>query len=126
MIDEGTGALWRVWPDPEPIAVGVIHETGSYIFELRDSDAAADAELLIDEVALEALRARGPNAARWRWSPGFHAGIVEAELRVPGLPPQRFEIITDPDQRKLARADFDDIVRDILSDTFALFSLSGF
>jgi hypothetical protein len=39
---------------------------------------------------------------------------------------RRFEIITDPDRRKLTRADFDDMVREILTDTFALFSLSGF
>ena len=64
--------------------------------------------------------------ARWRWSPGFHAGTVDAELRLPGSNPRRFEIVTDPDIRKLTRADFGDMVREILEDTFALFSLSSF
>ena len=64
--------------------------------------------------------------ARWRWSPGFHAGTVEAELRIPGHAPRRFEVITDADSRKLTRDDFDAMVREILEDTFALFSLSSF
>jgi hypothetical protein len=126
IIDEATGAEWRVWPDPEPIAAGTVHELGSYVFELRGGAAAADTDLVIDEVAVEALRPRAANTARWRWVPGFHAGVVEAELRVPLAPPRRIEILTDPDRRKLTRDDFDDMLRDILSDTFALFSLSGF
>ncbi|WP_174449726.1 hypothetical protein [Azospirillum baldaniorum] len=57
--------------------------------------------LLIDEVALEALRSPTPGSARWRWSPGFHAGVVDAELRLPNQAPRRFDIVTDPDRRKL-------------------------
>ena len=72
------------------------------------------------------MRAPAPHSARWRWSPGFHAGTVEAELRIPGHAPRRFEVITDPDRRKLTRDDFDAMVREILDDTFALFSLSSF
>lgn len=123
---EKTGAEWRIMPDAEPIAAGAIHETGSYLFELRDSCGAATAELLIDDVPVEALRAPGPEMARWRWSPGFHAGTIEAELRIPGAAVRRFEVVTDPDRRKLTRDDFDTMVRELLSDTFALFSLSGF
>jgi hypothetical protein len=125
MRSEETGTAWRVWPDPEPIASGLIHETGNYLFELTGSADAAAADLLIDDVKLEALRAAS-GAARWRWSPGFHAGLVEAELRVPGSAPRRFEVTTDPDRRKLTRDDFDAMVREILDDTFALFSISGF
>ena len=33
---ETTGAAWRVWPEPESAIPGSIHETGSYLFELRD------------------------------------------------------------------------------------------
>jgi hypothetical protein len=44
-MDEETGAEWRVWPESEPITAGTVHEAGSYIFELRDSDAAADARV---------------------------------------------------------------------------------
>jgi hypothetical protein len=125
--DEASGATWRVWPEAEPVPAGSVHETGSYLFELHDtSPEDADAGLLIDEVVLEGLRPVGGVAARWRWSPGFHAGTVEAELRLPGRPPRRFEIITDPDRRKLTRDDFDGMVREILEDTFALFALSSF
>lgn len=126
MRSEKTGAAWQVWPEPEPVAPGTVHETGSYLFELHGTADAATADLLIDDIPLEALRAQAPDMVRWRWSPGFHAGAVEAELRVPGQTPRRFEIVTDPDRRKLTRNDFDVMVREILDDTFALFSLSSF
>src|SRR5579884_4237150 len=126
LLSEATGTAWRIWPDAEPISPGAVHETGSYLFELRDSAEAPQADLVIDDVPLEALRAPTADAARWRWSPGFHAGTVEAELSVPGRTARRFEIITDPDRRKLARDEFDLMVQEILADTFALFSVSAF
>jgi hypothetical protein len=124
--NEADGARWQVWPDPDPVEPGAVQETGSYFFELWDSAEAETAELLVDDERLEALRAPGPNAALWRWAPGFHAGVIEAELRLEGQPPRRFEFVTDPDRRKLTRDDFDTMVREILEDSFALFSLSGF
>jgi hypothetical protein len=124
--EEGSGVAWRVWPEPEPIAPGAIRETASYFFELTEAAGAAAADLLIDEVPLEALRAPAPDSARWRWAPGFHAGVVEAELRLPSTGAKRFEIVTDPDRRKLSRDDFDGMLREILDDTFALFALSSF
>ena len=124
--DEGTSCLWRVWPDPEVIPAGSVHETGSYLFELREADEAANADLLIDDALLEALRPAEPGTSRWRWLPGFHAGVVEAELRLPGSGVRRFEIATDPDLRKLTRDDFNEMVREILEDTFALFTPSSF
>jgi hypothetical protein len=125
--DENSGKAWRVWPDAETVPSGCVHETGSYLFEIQNGTPAdADAGLLIDEIVLEGLRPGRGAVARWRWSPGFHAGTVEAELRLPGSRPRRFEIITDPDLRKLTRDDFDAMVREILEDTFALFALSGF
>ncbi|MBA4709694.1 DUF2357 domain-containing protein [Aquitalea aquatica] len=123
--DKGEVA-WRVWPDPEPVSPGTIQETGNYLFELFDAENAASADLLIDDVPLEALRSASPDKARWRWSPSFHAGTVEAELRLCGRSPLRFEIVTDPDLRKLTRDDFDAMLREILGDSFALFALSGF
>lgn len=122
--DEATGAVWPVWPEAAPGSA--IYETGRYVFELSECDDAADADLLIDGVALEALRSRTPGLARWRWTPGFHAGLVEAELRLPGRAGRRIEIVTDPDRRKLTRSDFDAMIREVLEDTFALFSLSSF
>ncbi len=123
---EGKGPAWQVWPAPEGIPAGAVREGRSYLFELRDSDNALDADLLIDDAPVEALRSREPRVARWRWQPGFHAGVIEAVLRMPGVGQQRIEVTTDPDLRKLTRDDFDAMVRELLEDTFALFSLSAF
>lgn len=124
--DEVSREAWPVWPGPETVPPGRVQETGSYLFELHDCPEGADATLLIDDAALEGLRPPGGVVACWRWSPGFHAGVIEAELRVPGAAPRRFEVVTDPSQRKLTRDNFDVMVREILDDTFALFALSGF
>ncbi|MCQ8182638.1 restriction endonuclease-like protein [Methylomonas sp. SURF-1] len=123
---EAGGPSWQVWPEQDAIPPGIIQETRSYLFELRDSDNTLDADLLIDDIPAEALRSRQPRVARWRWTPGFHAGTVEAVLRIPAVSSRRFEIITDPDLRKLTRTSFDRMVRELLEDTFALFSLSAF
>jgi hypothetical protein len=126
ILAEVGGASWQVWPEPDSIPPGAIRESASFLFELRDCDEAAGTDLLIDEVPIEALRSRDPRRARWRWEPGFHAGVVEASLRIPGVGVRRFEITTDPDLRKLTRDHFDVMVREVLQDTFALFSLSAF
>lgn len=123
---EGGGSIWQVWPVQDVIPAGVIREAATYLFELRESDDALDADLLIDDVPVEALRSRQPRVARWRWTPGFHAGSVEVSLCLPGKNIRRFDITTDPDLRKLTRNDFDNMVREVLEDTFALFSLSAF
>lgn len=126
IMAEGGGSTWQVWPVPDVVPPGAIREGASYLFELRDSDDALGADLLIDDVPVEALRSRDARVARWRWQPGFHAGMVEAVLRISGVGARRFEITTDPDLRKLTRDDFDAMVREVLEDTFALFSLSAF
>lgn len=123
---EGGGPAWQVWPVLDVVPSGAVREGASYLFELRDSDNALAADLLIDDTPVEALRSREPRNARWRWQPGFHAGTVEVVLRVPGIGTRRFEVTTDPDLRKLTRDDFDAMVREVLEDTFALFSLSAF
>jgi hypothetical protein len=123
---EGGGQSWQVWPARDNIPPGCIREASSYFFELRDSDQAPEADLLIDDVPAEALRSKRADRARWRWTPGFHAGAVQIALKLPGSGTQRFEITTDPDLRKLTRGDFDAMVREVLEDTFSLFSLSAF
>ncbi|MCR2829074.1 restriction endonuclease-like protein [Acidithiobacillus ferrooxidans] len=123
---EGSGPASQVWPVPDTVPPGAVREGASYLFELRDSGDALAADLLIDDAPVEALRSREPRNAKWRWQPGFHAGVVEAVLRVPGIGTRRFEVTTDPDLRKLTRGDFDAMVREVLEDTFALFSLSAF
>ncbi|MBB3472743.1 DUF2357 domain-containing protein [Sphingomonas sp. BK345] len=94
------------------------------MFELSGQDVG-EAQLLVDGSRLEALRGTR-TCARWRWSPGFQAGETEFELRLPDGRTRRARIVTDADTRKLTRDDFDAMVRDILEDTFALFSLSPF
>lgn len=120
------GARWQVWPSAEVIPPGVIHEGSTVYFELTDIEASANNDLCIDDQPLEALRSESGKTTLWRWKPGFNAGIVEVSLRIAGLETSHFEIITDADVRKLTRDDFDLMVREILEDTFALFSLSSF
>lgn len=123
---ENDGQSWQVWPVLEQIPPGAIREGASYLFVLQACDQAQAADLLIDDVPVEALRSREPDTAVWRWTPGFHAGTVEVQLSIPGAGLRRFEIITDPDIRKLTRDDFDTMVREVLEDTQALFSISAF
>jgi hypothetical protein len=123
---EQNGPSWQVWPTPDAVPPGAICEAATYLFELRDCDDALAADLLIDDLPVQALRSRNPGIARWRWESGFHAGVVEAVLRIPGSSPRQFQITTDPELRKLTRDDFDAMVRELLEDTFALFSLSAF
>lgn len=119
------GPGWRVWPDAQPIPTGAIAEATDHFFELSGAEGAPGADLFIDDVALEALRTREPLSARWRWSPGFHAGTAECRLRLAGRS-HMFDVVLDPTERKLTRDAFDTMVREILEDSFALFSLSSF
>lgn len=116
---------WRVWPQPEAIPSGAITEAGDHLFELSGASDAERADLFIDDVPLEALRTHDATVARWRWGPGFHAGTADCRLRLAGRTHQ-FELILDPASRKLTREAFDTMVREILEDSFALFSLSAF
>lgn len=121
----GSGGSWRIWPDPELIPPGALVEATDCLFELVNTPDAEDADLFIDDIPLEALRTRDVSVARWRWSPGFHAGSVECRLRI-GSRQARFDVLLDPAENKLTRDAFDTMVREILEDSFALFSLSAF
>lgn len=115
----------RVWPEPEEAPAGLIQETQEHLFVLTGAPDGSQADLLVDEVPLEALRAPRLNEAVWRWSPGFHAGAVECRLKLP-TSAHDFVVVTDPAERKLTREAFDLMVREILEDTFALFALGAF
>ena len=78
---------------------------------------------------------RPPSGGASRAARGWPAGAGRRDFMrerwrrscvCPAQSPRRFEVITDPDMRKLTRDDFDGMVREILDDTFALFSLSSF
>ncbi|MCL4743782.1 MAG: DUF2357 domain-containing protein [Burkholderiaceae bacterium] len=122
---EASGKSWRLWPEPEVPSPGDVRETEQYVFDLTHP-LASQIDLLIDDMLLEPLRTTTADTARWRWSPGFHAGQIEVALRIPGTGTRRIEVVTDPDSRKLTRSDFETMVREILQDTYSLFSLSPF
>lgn len=116
-----------VWPNRvETLPNGLIQETRSYIFEAIGVDDASVVDLYIDEEKLEALRPPNPSTALWRWSTGFYAGQVSIVIQLGPGNKHSFDLITDPDIHKLSRSDFDLMVREILEDTYSLFSLSGF
>ncbi len=124
LTPSGSDRSYRVWPSPESIPEGMVQEARDHVLELRGADGADRAELTVEGVSLQALRSRSPDSARWLWSPGFNAGIAEAELRVRGRV-VRMEFVTDPAAGKATRETFDRMVGDILSDTLALLSAGG-
>lgn len=124
LTPSGSNVSYRVWPTPEPIPEGVVQEARDHLIELRDADGADKAELTVEGVALQALRTGSPDAGRWVWSPGFNAGVAEAELRIRGRTVP-LELVTDPAVGKATRDAFDRMVGEILSDTLALLSAGG-
>jgi hypothetical protein len=120
------GGSYRIDGGKSPLPEGTIQEGRTYVLELRNVQDPDHIDLILDDEILEALRSPNETTARWRWSPGFHAGVVEVRLKVRGSPIHRMEWTTDPDARKLTRDDFTLMVREILEDTYALFSLSSF
>jgi predicted component of viral defense system (DUF524 family) len=121
--------IYIVWPKSEELPEGTIQEAKDYRFELKEIDSSDDireTNLYVDGTQLEALRSPNPNAILWKWSPGFHAGVVTLSLDFPNKKPIFFEIVTDPARKKLTRNDFTTMVSEILQDTHILFSLSGF
>lgn len=114
-----------VWPIPDAVPPGLIQEAREHLFVLTGGVDGDEPDLFIDDVALEALRAKPPARAVWQWLPGFHAGQVEGRLRLPSGD-QTFHFTTDPTTRKLTRDAFDTMVREVLEDTFALFALTPF
>jgi PD-(D/E)XK nuclease superfamily protein/uncharacterized protein DUF2357 len=115
-----------VWPLSAQIPpAGLIQEKHSYTFELRGITNPNSAELFIDDEPLVALRSPDDATARWAWTPDFYAGQIRLRVKHPaGI--SELELTVDPDLSKLTHSQFDSMVRDILEDTTALFSLSGF
>lgn len=121
-----TGSEIQIWPGAESAIEGTIQEGKNYILEMRNIADPESSDLFIDDIQLDALRSPNRSTARWQWSPGFYAGSVDIRLTYVDGHEDRFDLVTDPDLRKLTRNDFDLMVREILEDTYALFSLSSF
>lgn len=120
----GGGQRWQVWPPAAAIPPGIVQEGGEHIIELTGSDAAVTAELAVEGVRLRPLRPVSPQSARWAWEPGFNAGVAEATLALGGRR-INFALETDPAVRKLARAEYDAMVGEVLQDTLALLAIGG-
>lgn len=103
---------------------GFISEAREYVIEVR-GDKVDDLDLSIDETPLLALRSPTDSVARWLWSPGFYAGIIELRFSRNGKVIWSNQVTLDPDVAKLTRNEFDQMVREILADTFALFAISS-
>jgi hypothetical protein len=114
----------QVWP-VQRSNEATIMESRDYIFEMRGVEDVWTVELLLDDIPAEALRPPDPRTARWRWSPGFYSGGVDVSIKMRGKPTIRFELVTDPDARKLTRNAFEIMIRDLLEDTLALLALSS-
>lgn len=124
LTPSGSDTAYRVWPSPEPIPEGAVQEARDHLIELLDAEGADKAEFAVEGIPLQALRSRSVNSARWVWSPGFNAGVAEAELWIRGRT-VRLGIVTDPAAAKATREAFDRMVGEILSDTLALLSAGG-
>lgn len=115
--------FYQIWPHLEGGCR--IEEGKQYYLELQDVDSPNEARLFWEEAELTALRSPARRTARWMWEPGFYAGEVLFTLQQGAESPFKITAVTDPDQRKMSRHGFDQMVRDILEDTHALFALSS-
>lgn len=115
----------QIWPSSGPLPQGFLCENREFIFELRGVTEPDSIDLFIDDLPATPLRC-GPGTARWSWFPGFYAGSIEVRLERTRIPFLQTNLTIDPDKAKLTREDFDLMVTQILEDTLALVSLSGF
>lgn len=114
----------KVWPSGAAVPEGFVAESGEYVFEAR-GPGASDLDFSIDDQQLIALRSQMSDTARWLWEPGFYSGIIEFSLTRGSRKIVAGEMELDPNLAKLTRGEFDQMVREILADTFALFTLSS-
>lgn len=121
---KGAATPAKIWPATTPPPHGLVSEAGEYVIEAH-GDAVGDLDLSIDDMPLLALRSTSAAIARWLWSPGFYAGSVELQFSRKGRTVWTNQVTLDPDLAKLTRDEFDQMVREILADTFALFSVSS-
>lgn len=113
----------KIWPAAVELGAAQIQEARAYVIEARGRNTAV-CDLLIDDVPLLALRAVGPDIARWLWEPGFYAGEIDFSLMRSGRSVCSGNVTVDPSVAKLMRQQFDRMVTDIVADTFALISWS--
>jgi len=123
--DCSSGESYPVWPDlmaPQ----GFVHESATYHIDLVGVDHPLEADLFFDDVEIDPLRPPDSKTARWKWSPGFYSGSVQARIELGRGKRVCFDVTTDPDLQKLTQSQFDLMVQEILEDTFALFAVSSF
>lgn len=116
---------FRLLPVVEHIPPGVITENSEVTFHLRGKSLDIfSTNLRVDGLELDRV-ALASDHLMWRWHIGFHAGLVEVDLRIPGRRAHVAEIVTDPVVAKMSRSDFTTMIGDILADTLALASITG-
>ncbi|WP_151736787.1 DUF2357 domain-containing protein [Paenibacillus tengchongensis] len=120
-----TQPLCRIWPEESTVIQVSLHENKRYYFELRNPPDVYAAQIYIEGTRLK-KDIPSPTIVQWEWEIGFNAGIVEFELHLGKLNKYTFSLEVDPELKKLTKTDFDQMIRDILDDTFALLSLSNF
>ncbi|OBZ07564.1 hypothetical protein A8L34_25875 [Bacillus sp. FJAT-27264] len=120
-----TQPLCRIWPEESTVIQVSLHENKRYYFELRNPPDVYAAQIYIEGIRLK-KDIPSPTIVQWEWQIGFNAGIVEFELHLEKFNKYPFSLEVDPELKKLTKTDFDQMIRDILDDTFALLSLSNF
>ena len=82
------------------------HEQGTYAIQRP----APDTRLYIDDQPINAA----PGDMYWKWSPGFYAGRVTAELTgADGLSSKRYYLEVAPDKDKIDKSKFERLLKDI-------------
>ena len=114
----------KIWPQTSEAPEGFIREAGEYIIEARGSNTN-NYDLFVDDQPVLALRSIDERRSRWLWKPGFYAGFFEASIKMSGRRIWSGNINIDSDHSKLTKLQFNQMVSDILSDTYALFSISS-
>jgi hypothetical protein len=123
--EQKSGRL-ELYPDLDPGIADLLQEASEYLIDIEDIHNPEQAELLFDDVRLEALRSPRPQVGRWVWKVGFYSGVVEFTLVRSDGKHTEFRVSVSPDSKKLHDDQFDTMLRNIREDTYELFQMSGY